>query len=204
MSKTTTLPKLEDYKAPWEVDSDGNDIPEDEQQVDTGKLKKFLHGLLSDKARLQTTVATVTGERDTLKTELETKTREGEGDEDKRKREHDAEVKKAKDEGDLKALKLEVALDVDGITPAQAKRIASRLTGTTREELEEDAKGLAEDFNIGKKAAEGGDGEETEGETSVTPSSRPRVPRASGDPNPTAPRLPNADSKSINEHFPRR
>jgi hypothetical protein len=196
MSKTNTLPKFEDYKAPWEVNSDGEDIPEDEQQLDPAKLKKFLHGLLGDKARLQTTVTTVTGERDDLKTQLDAKTREGEGDEQKRQREHDDAVKAAGAAGDLKALKLEVALDIEGITPKQAKRLAARLTGNTREELESDAEGLVEDFGLGKAASK-------EDEEPAQPGGKPRRLRAAGDPDPDTKDAPPADMKSVNELFPR-
>lgn len=193
--------KLEDYKAPWEINkTTGEDIPEDEQEVDKAALKKYLFGLLGDKDRLQTTVATVTAERDTLKTQLDEKTREGEDDEQKRKREHDDAVKAAKAEGDLAALRYEVALEVDGITPAQAKRLAKRLTGTTRDELEEDAKGLVEDFGIGKASEEPGEGDEA-----GPPAGRPRKLRASGDPKPNErDAAPATDAESINKLFPRR
>lgn len=194
--------KLEDYKAPWEINkATGEDIPEDEQEVDKAALKKYLYGLLGDKDRLQTTVATVTGERDTLQQTLDAKTREGEDDEQKRKREHDDAVKAAKAEGDLAKLKYDVALDIEGITPAQAKRLAARLTGTTQEELEEDAKGLVEDFGIGKKASDDGD----EGDEGGQPAGRPQKLRAAGDPKPNdRDAAPATDPESINKLFPRR
>ena len=47
-----TMPKFEDWKAPWEVKTvDGRevDVPADEQQIDQDKLKKYLYDLQADK-----------------------------------------------------------------------------------------------------------------------------------------------------------
>lgn len=200
MSKTT-LPKFEDYKAPWEIDSTGAAIPEDEQKLDPARLKKFLHGLLSDKERLQTTVETVTAERDDVKGKLDAKAREGESDDAKSKREREEAIAAAEKKGSLAALKLEVALDIDGITPAQAKRLAKRLTGETQEELEADAKAIAEDFGLGKKDESKDD--DDKGDDKVVPG-RPRAPRAAGDPEPNQANLPASDADTVNKLFPRR
>lgn len=205
----TPLVKFEEYKAPWEVDSDGNEIPEDKQEIDPGKLKKYLHGLLSDKDRLQTTVTTVTGERDELQTKFDAKTREGESDDEAKQREHQKAIDAAKAEGSLPALKLEVALDIEGITPKQAKALAKRLTGTSREELEEDAEAIVEEFGLVKdessQSTEGDEGKDgDEGNEPATPARRPRRPRAGGDPAPSTPSLPDpSDTAKLNELFPR-
>lgn len=196
------LPKIEDYKAPWEIDSTGADVPAEEQQIDPVRLKKYLHGLLSDKDRLQATVETVTAERDEVKTKLDEKSREGETEDAKSKREAEDAIKAAKAEGKLEALKLEVALDIEGITPAQAKRLAKRLSGQTQEELEADAKAIAEDFGLGKKEAADGEDEDDE---PPAPVGRPRKLRANGDPEPTSnDGLPAASTDSVNKLFPRR
>ncbi len=44
MAKKTKieLPKYEDWKAPWEVDAEGNDIPAEEQQFDAAKARKLI------------------------------------------------------------------------------------------------------------------------------------------------------------------
>lgn len=206
MSKTTALPKLEDYKAPWEVDSTGADVPDEEQTVDKGRLKKYLHGLLTDKDRLQTTVTTVTSERDAAKAAADEKAREGETADQAAKRETEKAIADARAEGGLEALKLEVALDIEGITPKQAKRLAKRLSGKTREELAEDAEGLVEDFEIGKKveAPSDEDENETEDDPVAQAARRPTRLRAAGDPDPTATDLPAADRKTTDELFPRR
>lgn len=177
------LPKFDEYKAPWEIDSTGADIAEDEQQLDPAKLKKYLHGLLSDKEKLQTKNATLIGERDEIKTKYDELARKDETDTDKVKRERDEAIQAAKAEGSLEALKLDVALDIEGVSAKEAKTLAKRLSGTTREELEADAKELVEVLGLGKKAGDEGDeGDEPE----VTPGSRPRRPVAAGDPKPLA------------------
>lgn len=137
------LPKLDDWKAPWEVDATGGTIPNDDQQIDPGKLKKYLHGLLTDKERLQASVTTVTGERDTLKAQIDEKDREGEDEVARLKREH-SELKAQLDkagETSIETLKLRVALR-KGLTEHQAKR----LVGKDEAELETDADELVESF----------------------------------------------------------
>lgn len=78
------LPKFEEFKAPWEVDSNGNPIEADKQEVDPEKLKKHLWNVLSDKEKAQTArdtalqqVGTLTTERDTLKAAADQKSQEG-------------------------------------------------------------------------------------------------------------------------------
>jgi hypothetical protein len=78
------LPKFEEFKAPWEVDSAGNPIEADKQEIDPEKFKKHLWNLLSDKEKAQTArdaalqqVGTLTTERDTLKQAAEQKSQEG-------------------------------------------------------------------------------------------------------------------------------
>jgi chromosome segregation ATPase len=135
--------KFEDFKAPWEVDASGAEIPEDEQKLDGSKLKKHLHNLLSDKERLQTTVQTLTTERDDYKGKVEAEVRKGETEAEKTKRENDELKTKLAEatKGSVESLKLEVALD-KGLTKVQAKR----LLGSTREELEADADDLVASF----------------------------------------------------------
>lgn len=201
MSKKT-LVKFEDWKAPWEVDSDGKDVPEADQKVDPARLKKHLYNLEADKVRLQDTVDTVTGERDEAKTKLTEKLRESESDDEKRKREHREAIEAARKEGETAgtsaALALEVALDIDGITAKQAKTLARTLRGKDRAELESHAKALVEDFGIVSKSEGEGEGDEQ------SPARRPVRPRASGDPAPNSGDLPPADVKTVNELFPRR
>lgn len=198
----TKLAKLEDYKAPWEVNSEGADVPDDEQVIDKTKLKKYLHGLLSDKDRLQTTVTTVTGERDELQTKLTDAVKKTENDEQRQERERQEALDAAKASGGLEALKLDVALDIEGITPKQAKTLAKSLAGKDRAELVAHAESLVELFGIGKPKANEDEGHEEE--LQAAPTGRPRTPRAAGDPEPMTPALPKSDAKTVNEVFPRR
>jgi hypothetical protein len=70
--RTTVVIKFEDFKAPWEVDAQGNPIAEDAQVVDKNQLKKYLHNVLSDKEKAQIARDTERSKR----TELETKVKE--------------------------------------------------------------------------------------------------------------------------------
>lgn len=165
------LPKFEDYLAPWEVGDDGKPVPEDDQKIDTGRLKKYLHGLLGDKERLQTTVTEVTTERDELKSKVDEAARQGETETEKLKRElAEAQAKvnaKQEESAEMRALRLEVALE-KGLTATQAKR----LVGGSKEEMEQDADALLADF--------GGSGKGEEGEGEKPPAGRPQRRLVSG------------------------
>lgn len=68
------LPKFEDYKAPWEVDTTGNAVAVEDQELDPAKLKKHLWNILSDKEKAQLardTNATKVTELTTKVTDLE-------------------------------------------------------------------------------------------------------------------------------------
>lgn len=137
--------KVEEWKAPWEVHPEtGEDVPEDEQEIDRDRLKKYLFGLLTDKARLQTTNSETAAKIEeleravaeapdaaalaTLQTQLADARRQA--------------AEAAKGPG-AQALKFEIALE-KGLTKAQARR----LVGETREELEADADELLADLGV--------------------------------------------------------
>lgn len=65
------VPKLEEFKAPWEV-KDGQPVADADQVIDKAQLKTYLWNVLNDKDKLQTRVS----EKDTKITELETKVTE--------------------------------------------------------------------------------------------------------------------------------
>lgn len=161
----TELPKLDEWKAPWEVDADGNDIPAEDQDIDPAKLKKYLHGLLGDKNRLRGQVDDLTAETEAFQQKLaDAKTPE----ELTRLQEENARLVRERDEAkqksstsaeaDLRALKLEIALD-KGLT----KRQAARLVGATKEELEEDADALIAEFGGSAKGSQNEGEEDGEG-----------------------------------------
>lgn len=55
-------PKFEDYKAPWEVDKDGKDIPVEDQKPTPEQLKKHIWNVLGDKDKAQTARDTALGQ----------------------------------------------------------------------------------------------------------------------------------------------
>lgn len=165
------VPKLEEFKAPWET-ADGKDIPDEEQVIDKDRLKRFIHGLLSDKDRLQASVTAVTGERDTLKTEMEQKKREGESEEARIKRENEELRQKLEDASktSVETMKLRAALKA-----GLGEEHVGRLIGSTQEELDSDAETLKKSFGSNGKSEE-----------KDTPRGRPRPVRTPGDPDPEA------------------
>lgn len=169
----TALPKLEDWLAPWETGIDGKALPEDEQKLDPTRLKKYLHGLLSDKERLQASVTTVTEERDTLKGKVDEFARKDESETERLKRElAEAQAKvstSTEESAETRALRLEIALE-KGLSAVQAKR----LVGTTKEELEADADEI--------KSSWGGSGKAADEEEGTPPRRQPRRLSNSGDP----------------------
>lgn len=171
------LPKLEDWKAPWEVkkSEDGSDVdvPEEEQEIDRPKLKKYLYGLLSDKVRSRKSLEETTARAEALEQQITEAT-----DPDKVKKLQDdlAAAQKERDEakGDITVLRYEVALE-KGLTKKQAKR----LVGNTKEELEADADDLLEEF--GSHGETDGEG----GEPRLSPRTAPRRQYSNaGDPEP--------------------
>lgn len=169
----TALPKLEDWLAPWETGDDGKALPAEEHKLDAGRLKKYLHGLLSDKERLQASVTTVTEERDTFKGKVDEFVRKDESETERLKRElaeaQAAAGKSTEETAETRNLKLEVALE-KGLTLVQAKR----LVGGTKAELEADADELVKSF--------GGSGKAEDEEEGTPPRRQPRRLSNSGDP----------------------
>lgn len=164
------LAPLDEWLAPWETATG-------ETEIDKGRLKRYLHGLLGDKERLQESVATITEERDGLKKAADEKAREGETDVQRLEREKkELEAKLAEKPAETaEVLKLRVALD-KGLTSDQA----SRLIGGTLEELTADADVLLKSFGI-EGTTDGGDGTDR-GE----PRRAPRGRMNPGDPTPEA------------------
>lgn len=134
------VPSLKDFRAPWESETG-------EAEIDKDKLKKFIHNLITDKAKAQDArdeevekAKAIETERDELKETLDSKDPDASKKIAKAERERDA-AKEAAKAADLRADRLEVAMD-KGLTPAQAKR----LQGETKEELEADADEILELF----------------------------------------------------------
>lgn len=181
---------IADFKAPWEIDDKGVDIPEDEQVIDKERLKTYLFGLVSDKEKAQNARDAAIRERDTAKTDLDTLRREHESDEDRRQRE----LKEARDAAEesgkstTELLRMRVALNQDGITAKQALALAARLTGSTEDELDADAKRFIADFGLPKVGGDDGGRGDDDGEDDTPVGTRPRARslRPPGDPSPSS------------------
>jgi hypothetical protein len=163
--------KVDDWKAPWETETG-------ETEIDKGKLKRYLFGLLGDKEKLQERVSEVSTERDGLKKTADDAARQGESETDRLKRElkeaQDAAAKKGDGGNDLEVLKLRVALK-KGLKEGDIKR----LVGSTEAELMTDADELLTSFGQGGK---------NDGEGDDAADGTRRVPKGKnnpGDPNPT-------------------
>lgn len=159
-TKLTALPKLDEWKAPWEVTKDASgatvEVPDDEQVIDKAQLKKYVYGLLNDKITIRNSLDETTAEAEALQQKLvEAKTPEeltALQQENVRLAKERDDAKKAA-EGSADSLKWEIALE-KGLTKSQAKR----LVGKNREELEADADELITEFgSAGKPAEEDGD-----------------------------------------------
>lgn len=168
-----TLPKFEDWKAPWEVSLKEGDEP----TFDFVKGKQYLYNVLADKERLQGQVT----ERDTKITDLESKiaekAREGETETQRLTRERDEAVKAAEkakaDAGkdSVETLKMRVAIK-KGLNEFQMKR----LQGSTIEELEADADEVLANFKGSKTDDDGGEGDEERSTLRSAPGTRLRNP----------------------------
>lgn len=151
----TKLAKIEDWKAPWEKDlKDG-----DEAKIDPDQLKKYLHGLLSDKEKAQERLTEAGTELETFKTAATEAARKGESADAKRDREL-AEANARADKAERAAsevIRLRVAL-TKGLTESQAKR----LQGETEEELSADADDYLKDLKPAGEAEDDDDADEAQ------------------------------------------
>lgn len=179
------LPKFEDWLAPWEVGDDGKAL-EEPAEVDPARLKKHLYNLLSDKEKLQEARQTAEVERDEAKQQLADVQREHENDEQRREREQKEREKhyeKLEREAQQrrKVEAIEEAFEDQGITPAQARKLAKRVSGDDENAWVDDAKELVEDgFKIGTKKAEEKPKEDDDDNGDDDFNSMPKVVRSDG------------------------
>lgn len=193
--------KIDDWQAPWEKSGD---------EFNAETAKKFIFDLHKDVEKkadelkvAKTDKKTAEDAREELQTQLDAKTT-GKDDEAATLSRENARLqaqldKIAKAEADRKSLALDVALDIDGITAKQAKALSKRLSGTTKEELEEDAQATIEE--LGLHIGPPKDAEEDELDQGGIQKRGERL-RTSGDPNPTETTLPAADLETVNKYFP--
>jgi hypothetical protein len=141
--------EFEKFLAPWEIGED--DKPLDEPaDIDPGKLKKFLYGLLSDKEKLQETVSDKDTEIAQVKDQLTTAQREKETADERRAREDKEREERfaAMEKREQERKKLEAIEDHfkdKGITTARAKRLAARVDGDDERSWLASADELVED-----------------------------------------------------------
>ena len=171
------VPKLDDFRPPW-VTEDGQEV-----EIDKDKLKRYIHNLVADKAKAQDSrdeaVDKVKGLETTVG-ELQKQVDEKDPDAATKVAAERDKTKQAEDrasQAELALTRLEVAIEA-GLTPSQAKR----LTGSTKEELEADAKSFAEELGIQPGSSKDDDevDDDTDGRTQpvlqqrslVTPGSR--------------------------------
>ncbi len=171
----TKLAKIEDWKAPWEKDlKDG-----DEAKIDPDQLKKYLHGLLSDKEKAQERLTEAGTELETFKTAATEAARKGESADAKRDREL-AEANARADKAEKAAsevIRLRVAL-TKGLTESQAKR----LQGETEEELSADADDYLKDLKPAGEAEDDGDDDDDADEAQLRQTPIKKGVRSGGDP----------------------
>jgi len=155
---TDALGKIEDYQAPWETAAG-------ETEIDKDRLKRFLFGLASDKAKAQdardefeTKATESQTEAKAAQKKLEDGTNPDLAKELETERAKTATEKTRADEAERQNLVRDIAAD-KGLTPAQAKR----LQGSTKDELEKDADELVKTFGV-EGRTDGDDGDEDGGD----------------------------------------
>lgn len=151
------LPALDEYLAPWEVNEKGEKLDEP-AELDPERLKKYLHGLLSDKESLQGRVTAAETERDDAKTALTDLQRQVETDDERRAREDKEREERfeAMERRDRERAKFDALVEHfkdQGITADRARRLAKRVDGDDEKAWLESADELVEDgFRITDKA----------------------------------------------------
>ncbi len=145
---------LKTWLAPWEKDKDGKKL-DTPAEIDPERLKKYLHGLLSDKEKTQEERDDVQAQLAQAEEALATVQRENETKEQtaareaKEQQEKYDKLEKRNAERD-KVDAIQAAFEAQGITATQARKLASRVKGDDEKAWVKDAKELVEDgFKVG-------------------------------------------------------
>ncbi len=145
---------LKTWLAPWEKDKDGKKL-DTPAEIDPERLKKYLHGLLSDKEKTQEEREDVKAQLAQAEEALATVQRENETKEQtaareaREQQERYAALEKRNAERD-KVDAIQAAFEAQGITATQARKLASRVKGDDEKAWVKDAKELVEDgFKVG-------------------------------------------------------
>lgn len=152
------VPSLDDFRAPWET-ADGS-----EAEIDKPRLRKYIHSLLTDKARAQDAREEALEAKETAETEkaaAEKRAEDATGGETQ-KALNEALAKAQKFEDEVKTLKAEKAkadlrAEVLGdLDPKYAKYVS----GETKAELEKSLEQVREDFGLPKPGEQSEDDDE--------------------------------------------
>ena len=152
--------KLEEFLLPHEHDGEGKKL-ETPKELDIEALRKWVYGLLTDNEEAQEARDTAITEKENERKahELEELRRKNESDEQRREREQkerDAEFEKLRKEG-TERRKLDVlteAFEKEGITAAQAKKLAKRVQGDEKDWVADAKELVADGFKVGTARAE--------------------------------------------------
>lgn len=166
--------KIEDFKAPWETDAG-------ETEIDKARLKRYIFGLVVDKAKAQDardeTAEKVTEAEKALET---AKAEVAKGDPSGKIASLEADLAKAnatatKAQGDLDRLTVGIE---KGLTPKQA----ARLQGETKEDLEKDADEILETFGV-KPATQDDEDDDDDDDEAEEGRQSPRLTKVFTNPN---------------------
>lgn len=164
MAKKTThqdaVKSLDEFRAPWETEA-GTDA-----EIDKPKLRRFIHGLLVDKAKAQDA-------RDEAAETLVAAEKELEEAKEAAADANGVEAQKTIDK--LQKKVDDLTTERDGLVSANEQaelrkkvlgdlpeRYAKYVTGETEEELEESLKAVREDFDLGEPGEENGEDNDDE------------------------------------------
>jgi hypothetical protein len=158
------MAKFDEFLAPWEVDGNGKKLDEPETP-DLDKLKRILFDLSERAEKAETEKDESIAALTVKETELAELLAKNETDEQRREREATQQARELEElrtvnKQRAKIEAIEAAFEKEGITTAQAKRLAKRVSGEKESDWLADAKELVEDgFKVGAgKPAKGGDG----------------------------------------------
>ncbi len=193
--------KLEEVLLPHEVDDKGKKLTEP-KEVDVEAIRAWALDLLNAEEEAREEVTAAAQAKDTAEQELETLRRKNETDEQRRvreekQREDELTALRNRDTDRAKREAIEAAFEEQGITTAQARKLASRVKGEREGDWVQDARELVDDgFKIGavtKVEGEPGE-EEPPGDTLST------TPRATRNGRVVPPRDP-GKAKSVAEEL---
>ena len=175
--------KLEEFLLPHEHDGEGKKLDEP-KELDVEQLRKWVYGILTDKEEAQEARDTAITEKENAVNDLEELRRKNESDEERRAREaKEQEEKFAKLEKDAtERRKLDViteAFEKQGITAAQAKKLAKRVQGDEKDWVADAQELVADGFKVGT-ATEKPEDETDETDDTLRGKPRPKVRRSDG------------------------